>query len=124
VVAVLAAIILVNVFQYIAKDKNSAVKGNMADLLVEAAVYYGQNGNYTDFNASPKYESYAASISESIGSGPVVIHTTDQTFCACSSMVATEADPAGSTFCVDSTGAKKQTTTDCNTECDAAGVCL
>ena len=123
IIAVLAAIVLVNVTQYIAKGRNAAIKGNMTSLLVEAAVYYDQNQNYTNFNTSPKYASFAAAISESGGS-PVVQNITENAFCACSPLAVIDADPEGSTYCVDSTGVKKQTITACNTECDATGVCL
>lgn len=123
VIAVLAAIVLVNVVQYIAKAKNAAIKGNMASLLVEAAVYFDDNNSYTGFNTSEKFSSFAAAISDSGVSVPVV-HTTETAFCACSALAVTDADPEGSTYCIDSTGVKKQTTTACDTECDATGVCL
>lgn len=123
VVAVLAAIVLVNVVQYIAKAKNAAIKGNMASLLVEAAVYFDNNNSYTGFNTSEKFSSFVAAISES-GGGSVIQNTTETAFCACSALAVTDADPEGSTYCIDSTGVKKQTTTECNTECDAIGVCL
>ena len=43
IIAVLAAIVLVNVTGYINQGKNAAIKGNLATVLTNAAVFYYQN---------------------------------------------------------------------------------
>src|SRR3989344_2691579 len=46
IIAVLAAIVLVNVTQYINQGKNAAIKGNMTTMLTNAAVHYDTHGHY------------------------------------------------------------------------------
>src|SRR3989338_2905994 len=46
IIAVLAAIVLVNVTAYINQGKNAAIKGNLATVLTNGAVYYDSSGNY------------------------------------------------------------------------------
>ena len=46
IIAVLAAIVLVNVTAYINQGKNAAIKGNLATVLTNGAVFYDTNGNY------------------------------------------------------------------------------
>src|SRR5437667_14039 len=84
IIAVLAAIVLVNVTQYINKGKDAAIKGNMATILTNMAVYYDANGNYTSFAADngfkiPRDAVVAAGKTVSTG---LKTNTNDQ-FCAC-----------------------------------------
>ena len=124
IIAVLAAIVLVNVTQYINQGKNAAIKGNLATVLTNGAVFFDQNGNYTGFCANPFFTNPSAAITAAGGTATCTVNVGSTAWCACSTLKTTTGDPAGSTFCVDSTGTKKVTTTACATECPAAGVCV
>ena len=125
IIAVLAAIVLVNVTQYINKGKDAAIKGNMATILTNMAVHYDDNGDYSTFEASSGFTVPQAAITSA---GKVVLvglktNTNDQ-ICACSTLF----DTTNNTYCVDYTGYKKQTNTACGTRCAdgllaASGAC-
>ena len=107
IIAVLAAIVLVNVTGYINQGKNAAIKGNLSTILTNGAVYYDTNGNYTNFCTNAYVTAPAAAISSS--GGTAVSFCATSAWCACSTLKTTTAEVAGSTFCVDSTGYKKVT---------------
>ncbi len=123
IIAVLAAIVLVNVTGYINQGKNAAIKGNLATVLTNGAVYFDTNGNYTNFCANEYVVAPEAAITAAGGAPSHVCTAT--AWCACSTMKTTTAEPAGSTFCVDSTGYKKvtQNVGACAVRCPAAGAC-
>ena len=126
IIAVLAAIVLVNVTGYINQGKNAAIKGNLATVLTNGAVFFdgAGAGTYTGFCGTANYTGPAAAIT-AIGNASIcTVNAANTAWCACSTLKVTSAEPAGSTFCVDSTGAKKVTTTACATECPAAGDCI
>lgn len=113
IIAVLAAIVLVNVTGYINQGKNAAVKGNLATVLTNGAVYYDANGNYTAFCADAYVTTPSSAVDAAMGlatgTTAALCHATATTWCTCSTLKTTSAEPAGSTFCVDSTGYKKVT---------------
>ncbi len=122
IIAVLTGIVLVNVTSYINKGKDAAIKGNLATLLTNGAVYFDSNGNYTTFCTSsmvagkPIYDA----INTAAGAAPTcAVKITNDAWCACSTLKTT----AGNVFCVDSTGYKKETTNNCAAACPAAGAC-
>ncbi len=120
IIAVLAAIVLVNVTGYINQGKSAAVKGNMSTMLTNGAVYYDAKGNYTAFGASAGYTNPAAAAAVANGGTALTYGlntTTNATWCSCSSMKVTTLEPTGSTFCVDTSGAKSITLTACATRC-------
>ena len=127
IIAVLAAIVLVNVTQYINQGKNAAIKGNLASVLTNGAVFFDANGSYSGFCASSYVTNPEAAIAAAGGtSGNCKVKTDDTAWCDCSELKITTADPANSTFCVDSTGYKKvtQNAGKCATRCPAAGACI
>jgi len=124
IIAVLASIVLVNVTAYIARGRNAAIKGNLATVSVNSAVYYDGNNSYTGFCGTANYTGPAAAITAAGGTSNCNVATSGSSFCACSTMNVTTSEPTGTTFCVDSNGTKKQTTTACATECPAAGLCV
>ena len=118
IIAVLAAIVLVNVTQYIAKSRNSAIKGNMASLMTNGAAYFDQNvtalGNAFEIDT---VSGCAGPIANAISDAGAVDFTcegssTTQAWCARVTTLAAGADAAG-TWCVDSTGYKGETATNC-----------
>jgi len=108
IIAVLAAIVLVNVTQYITKGKDAAARGNMATVLVNAAVYYDSNSNYTNFPTSTGYTGPSTALTNA---GYTATFSCDnaancqtanaQKFCAILTLKATT-----NTYCVDSSGNK------------------
>lgn len=116
IIAVLAAIVLVNVTQYINKGKDAAIKGNMATILTNMAVWYDKSGNYAGFTSDLTYSIPVAAISsagKAVSNGSKT-DTSDQ-FCACSTLY----DTTNGTYCVDYTGYKSQTNTACATRCSS-----
>lgn len=127
IIAVLAAIVLVNVTAYINQGKNAAIKGNLATVLTNGAVFYDSNGVYTNLCSDAYVTAPQAAISSAYGAGNTFVCTATATaFCACSNLKTTSIDPAGSTYCVDYTGYKKvtQNAGGCATRCPAAGACI
>ena len=124
IIAVLAAIVLVNVTGYINQGKNAAIKGNLATVLTNAAVFYDANSNYTNFCTNTYFTGPSAAITSAGGTAVCNVNTGNTGWCACSTLK----DVTGATsqtFCVDASGTKKQTGTACATECPtgAATVC-
>lgn len=114
IIAVLAAIVLVNVTQYINKGKDAAIKGNMATILTNMAVHYDTSGNYIAFAGTNGYTIPAAAISNTGKTVALGLKTdTNDQICACATLF----DTTNSTYCVDSTGYKNQTATLCATRC-------
>src|SRR3989344_4706659 len=64
IIAVLAAIVLVNVTGYINQGKNAAIKANLATVMTNGAVFYDGvgNGTYTGFCDSANFTGPEAAI--------------------------------------------------------------
>jgi prepilin-type N-terminal cleavage/methylation domain-containing protein len=127
IIAVLATIVLVNVTQYINKGKDAAIKGNVATIITNAAVYFddinGGNGDYIGFSAAtnPLYTVPAAAITSAGKTTITGVTTTGDKFCVCATLF----DTTLGTFCADSSGYKKATNVACATRCPATtGVCV
>lgn len=129
IIGVLAAIVLVNVARYIDKGKDAAAKGDMATLLTNTITFYNENG---DFNGIASDDDYGNAL-DSLGSEKMGYTVTAK--CATAADVETDCGEtsysvkwcasielkAVSTttyYCVDSSGAKKESASAC-----AAGVC-
>ncbi|OGZ73234.1 MAG: hypothetical protein A3A98_00605 [Candidatus Staskawiczbacteria bacterium RIFCSPLOWO2_01_FULL_40_39] len=126
IIAVLAAIVLVNVTGYINQGKNASIKGNLATVLTNGSVFYDANSTYDAFCTNAYFTSPSAAITAAGGTAICTEKGDNTTWCACSTMKVTTAEPANSTFCVDSTGYKKVTQNVglCATRCPAAGACV
>jgi len=118
IIAVLAAIVLVNVTSYIAKGKDAAIKGNLSTIQVNSAVYYdGQSpSTYVGFITACG----AAPTGASGFTGPANAITAAGGTTSCPASTATAACVrstlnGGGSYCVDSTGFKGAPTagTDC-----------
>jgi len=119
IIAVLAGIVLVNVTSYINKGKDASIKGNLATILTNSAVYFDTNSNYTSFCTAAGYTvPEAAMTATNIGSTVTEVCTATH-FCSCATLKTT----AGNTYCVDDTGYKKETATACATRCPAGAAC-
>lgn len=126
IIAVLAAIVLVNVTGYINQGKNAAIKGNLATVLTNGAVFYDTNAAYTGFCGNAYFTGPEAAITAAGGTATCTVSADSTKWCACSTLKVTSSEAAGSTFCVDSTGYKKVTINAgaCATRCPAAGACV
>lgn len=136
IIAVLAAIVLVNVTGYINQGKNAAIKGNLSTVLTNAAVWFDTNGSYavgatsaTSFLLSSGYTAPATAAESANGAVTLTSAynvatpasgTPATAWCACSVIRATSAESG--TFCVDSSGYKKVSATVCATRCNQATV--
>ena len=130
IIAVLASIVLINVTSYINKGKDSAIKGNLSTVLVQSAIFYDGAGNYGTTAAnglcvSPVVAS-ALTAANTASSGTatctynVTMPNTATAFCACSPLKTT-----GNTFCIDSSGNKKEYSSGtCTDNCPSTGACL
>lgn len=126
IIAVLAAIVLVNVTGYINQGKNSAIKANLATVMTNGAVFYDINSAYTGFCASVNFTAPSAAITAAGGVAVCDANAGNTAWCSCSTLKTTSGDPVGSTFCVDSTGYKKVTLGTCAARCVTPdnGVCI
>jgi type IV pilus assembly protein PilA len=124
IIAVLAAVVLVNVTQYIAKGKDASIKGNMANMVTIAAAWYDNHSSvYTGVDADATFAAGMAAIDSANGTTKnqaALIATGQETplvvagsaFC-----IAAELND-GTLWCVDSTGYKGVPAAYAN--CDAA----
>jgi len=102
IIAVLAAIVLVNVTQYINKGKDASAKGNLATLLTNGAVYFDGATNYTGFLTSAGFNSVSGALTAS-GMGYTVTSAGNATnWCASVPL------KVANVYCVDSSGAKRE----------------
>jgi type IV pilus assembly protein PilA len=113
IIAVLATIVMINVTSYIAKSRDSAIKGNLAGAMTGFAMYAETNTTgitaCADANVSTPYNAAAAlSGAESCADG-----VTGGGFCACAQLLS----DTTKYFCVDSAGHKTETTVACSTDC-------
>jgi len=120
IIAVLAGIVMVNVTKYIAKSKNAAIKGNLSTIMTNAAVWYDSNSStYAGFTSNSTYSNAAAQVTSNGGTVTNATKTDGSAFCVCSTTNITTEEPSGTTFCFDTAGYKKATTTACATRCTA-----
>ena len=131
IIAVLAAIVLVNVTSYISKGRDAAAQGNLASMLTNSAVYYDTNGNYASFITNTSGTAITAGsgtckgdngwtgpcqalVGTSAGSGYTVTPgcSNNGVAAACNAATVTNwcaiitLKNGGNTYCVDSTGNK------------------
>lgn len=108
IIAVLAAIVMVNVTQYIAKSKDSAIKGNMHTMAVNAAKFYDSD--------APTYEDMCTTAGGFLNAYNAITtakscNDIQASWCAC----ATSAVDSSKWFCIDQRGQMKEALTNCNT---------
>ena len=116
IIAVLATIVLVNVTGYINKGKDAAIKGNLSSLLTNSAVWLDTNAVYTGFKANTATGCGVAgpiALAITAAGGTLVCGETATAWCGCS----VEKVDSAKFYCVDSTGAKIESATNCTTSC-------
>src|SRR3989338_9044145 len=92
IIAVLAAIVLVNVTAYINQGKNASIKGNLATVLTNGAVYYDSNGSYSGFCSNVYFTNTSDAIGAAGGSAICNVNATSTAWCACSTLKVTSAE--------------------------------
>jgi|SRR3989344_2711502 len=110
IIAVLATIVLVNVTSYISKGKDSAIKGNMANMMTMAAAEYDDAGSYAGLNVDAAYTAGVVAIDDANGGGSVNDEMGATGWCVESTLN----DTAVGVWCVDSTGYKGNALTNCD----------
>jgi len=131
IIAVLTAIVLVNVSSYLNKGKDAAAQGNLATMLVNGAIFNDSiaspTGTYNGWitGAGTGGTGYVGPYNAVVAAGYAVTATCNVAACAATSTawcacVPLKATTTAETFCVDSAGNKKKTTTACGTECAVA----
>jgi prepilin-type N-terminal cleavage/methylation domain-containing protein len=105
IIAVLASIVLVNVTSYINKGKDSAARGNLSNMLVKYTVWVDGGGTASTFlSAATGGANYTTALITA-GYTPATGTATALGWCASVPLKS----PANITyFCVDSSGAKKE----------------
>ena len=139
IIAVLAAIVLVNVTQYIGKGRDAAAEGNLATMLTNGAVFYDTNSTFTNFTpagaagavttiaagtacaGNSGFATPCTAITSAAATGYAVnyacgLGTVNTASVACTTASVTNwcasiTLKSGSTYCVDSTGNKKTSST-------------
>lgn len=108
IIAVLAAIVLVNVTSSIGKGKDAAVKGNLSGLRTSATIIYDSTSSFATVctAGTDSKKAYDAAVSASGKTGNNNCNAAAGTYVACVEEVAS----SGNGWCVDSTGTAKEIT--------------
>ena len=131
IIAVLAAIVLVNVTSYINKGKDTAIKSNLSGLFTRGVRYFDDStlgaGTYNTFCTSSSGGAPVLNAIESTnldGAGTFVCAcnsgttntctATSTKWCACAPL-----KTSTNTFCIDSTGSKSESASGCSSRCVA-----
>lgn len=111
IIAVLAAVVMVNVTSYISKGKDAAIKANLAQIATAAAVFYDNNSTYTGVLADTSVAAAEAAITSAGGTITDEVSTgvAGAAYCVASTL------KVSGSWCVDSTGYAGATA-----NCDAA----
>ena len=122
IIAVLAAVVMVNVTGYIAKGRDAAVKANLASAQTDAAVYFDNNATShgSDFAGGTQVANIEAQITAAKGTPAHAGSGATQDWCVCSTLVTNSA----TVTCVDGTGAKVDKTSTCAVECPTTGTAI
>jgi len=109
IIAVLATIVSTNVLGYVAKSKNTAIKANMANLIVYGLTYYTDNaGSYSGFCTSPKVLNFQTAINSSAAPNTSTCdyNSANEAWCTVVQLQIPLASNHPTNYCVDSTGKK------------------
>ena len=107
IIAVLAAIVLVNVTGYINTAKDAAIKANLSSLMVNATQIFANNGSYNNTtyvcgSSASIWNSVNTAINAAGGTNIGCINSANN-WCAYANL---KSAPTSSAFCVDHTGKK------------------
>jgi prepilin-type N-terminal cleavage/methylation domain-containing protein len=123
IIAILAAVILVSVNNYISKSKDTAVKADMSSLEMAATKYiYDNNGQLTGFAGSTDYNKISTAL-DKVGNATGTLHFVNPTnttnWTACAQLVYNST----SFWCLDSFGKRLQIVGTCNDSVLSTGDC-
>lgn len=113
IVTVLAAILMINVKNYIAQQKDVLIRDNLEMVTNSAAKYYNAISNYTNVCTDVSYGFKTFHDAVAAISRAVSCADTENKWCACAQLVSDKAKY----FCVDYIGTKKETLIACATDC-------
>ena len=111
IIAVLATIVTISVMQYINKSKNTAIKQAMANIMTAELSYYSANSGYADICSSSDlsacpFSNFINYINKQGGNANGL--AVAGSYCICASLLPAIDTPAGSSYCVSSSGEKVQ----------------
>lgn len=117
IISVLATIVLVSVSSYFSKSKDAAIKANLSSTATASAAYFDANGNYDDLCSDTTtgflYAFNAADAKKKAGGSSHCVAGSDDAGWIVSVQLN---NPSGGNkngwWCVDSTGVKKEVSTD------------
>ena len=135
IIAILSVVVIVGVNGYIKKSKDAALKAEFSSLITYGFTFLEQNGNYDNFcydvypdtrGTSTELGRQIEGLSKNIASFNwcfcdvgtfCTANPPDATkWCACAPLNANN-----NSFCVDSSGVKKEGNFTCSTECSSSG---
>jgi prepilin-type N-terminal cleavage/methylation domain-containing protein len=120
IVAILAAVVITSVSQYIKKSKDTAFKADMRSAVSYGTVYFGNNGNFNNFCSDSGTQNFFNPMRKMIinlyddeiycSDGeydddmiPLVSHDCNNSF-VIAAYLPSENEPSGSILCMDSSG--------------------
>ena len=119
IIVVLATIVASNIVVYIKKSGDAKIRASMDSIYTTSTVYFESNGNYASLFANSKILSIMASIqtlsSYSVTTG---ISADNKTWCACAQLIGISTN--ANSYCVDSTGFRKENSAYCSGRCNAS----
>ncbi len=111
IIAVLAAIVLVNVTQYINKGKDAAIQGNLSAVMTNAAVAIDNGTSMDAICDNATIVAALAAADKAYDGNTTANEVTDCNDAAAAWAACSQLKVSDAYFCVDSTGAKKTITT-------------
>jgi len=132
IIAVLAAIVLINVTRYIDKGKDSAAMGDLGTLFTNAITFYNETGAFDGVKTDPDYQKVVAGLESDkmnykvlednlVSTCNVSVDCTDPAdseWCVAINLKTTD----NTAYCVDSSGNKKEYSGTATAAC-SGGVC-
>ncbi|MGA2418052.1 MAG: type II secretion system protein [Candidatus Staskawiczbacteria bacterium] len=123
IIAVLASIVMVNVFIYIQKAKDASISANINSMMKDSVIYLSEHGSYSGFfNDSSYTNPKAAIIKKYTDYLTERMDGSSDAYCACYGVVnGSNKD----TICIDSSGYNKEMiyNKDCGWRCQNNGAC-
>jgi Tfp pilus assembly protein PilE len=134
IMAILSTIIAVNVKSYLLKGREAAIKGNMHSIASGATVFFDSEKKWNNvFNRVNNPSIFSAMDAINKATAPNIVSyalkSDNSSWCVCSPllqavMIISNSSPVN-TYCVDSSGYRKETNAFCYSRCGSAtGLCL
>lgn len=131
IMAVLSTIVAANIMSYLSKGKDAAIKGNMHSIASSATVFFDKEKEWNNvFNPvnNPSILVVMDAINKTTAPNSVWrrLSSDNSSWCVCSFLTQiVGASGTSNTYCIDSSGYRKETTNHCSLRCtNTTGSCL